>query len=51
VEATDNPLTHLVNVTRPDAVEPSLTQDEALAAAPKAADGRFAVPRILGEAE
>lgn len=50
VEATDNPLKS-VNVTRPDAIEPCLTQEEALAAAPKAEDGRFAVPRILGEAE
>ncbi|MCW2592382.1 MAG: aspartyl/glutamyl-tRNA(Asn/Gln) amidotransferase subunit [Mycobacterium sp.] len=50
VEATDNPLKS-VNVTRPDVVAPCLTQDEALAAAPKAVDGRFAVPRILGEAE
>jgi aspartyl-tRNA(Asn)/glutamyl-tRNA(Gln) amidotransferase subunit C len=50
VEATDNPLS-LVNVTRPDTVEPCLTQEQALGAAPKAVDGRFAVPRILGEAE
>jgi aspartyl-tRNA(Asn)/glutamyl-tRNA(Gln) amidotransferase subunit C len=50
VEATDNPLKDL-NVTRPDVVAPCLTQEEALAAAPKAVDGRFAVPRILGEAE
>ncbi|KRD18099.1 glutamyl-tRNA amidotransferase [Mycobacterium sp. Root265] len=50
VEATDNPL-KVLNVTRPDAVVPGLTQDEALAAAPRAEDGRFAVPRILGEAE
>jgi aspartyl-tRNA(Asn)/glutamyl-tRNA(Gln) amidotransferase subunit C len=50
VEATDNPLKS-VNVTRPDVVAPCLTQDEALAAAPKAVDGRFAVPRILGEPE
>lgn len=50
VEATDNPLKD-VNVTRPDVVQPCLTQDEALAEAPKAEDGRFAVPRILGEAE
>ncbi len=41
----------VVNVTRPDVVEPCLTQEEALAAAPNAVDGRFAVPRILGEAE
>ncbi|MDY6995145.1 MAG: Asp-tRNA(Asn)/Glu-tRNA(Gln) amidotransferase subunit GatC [Actinomycetota bacterium] len=50
VEATDNPLKD-VNVFRPDAVAPCLTQDEALAEAPNAVDGRFAVPRILGEAE
>ena len=50
VEATDNPLRD-VNVFRPDEQLPSLTQDEALAAAPQAEDGRFAVPRILGEAE
>ena len=48
VEATDNPLKD-VNVFRPDDVQPCLTQDEALAEAPKAVDGRFAVPRILGE--
>lgn len=48
VEATDNPLKD-VNVARPDAVVPSLTQEQALAAAPNAVDGRFAVPRILGE--
>lgn len=50
IEATGNPLKE-VNVTRPDAVLTSLAQDEALAAAPSAEDGRFAVPRILGEAE
>lgn len=50
VEPTGNPLKD-VNVTRPDAVQPCLTQEEALAQAPKAADGRFAVPRILGEPE
>ena len=50
VEPTGNPLKD-VNVFRPDLVEPCLTQDEALAQAPKAVDGRFAVPRILGEAE
>ncbi|GJF10743.1 aspartyl/glutamyl-tRNA(Asn/Gln) amidotransferase subunit C [Mycolicibacterium cyprinidarum] len=65
VEATDNPLarragaqgTHpegaggVVNVFRADVPRPSLTQEQALAAAPKSADERFAVPRILGEAE
>jgi aspartyl-tRNA(Asn)/glutamyl-tRNA(Gln) amidotransferase subunit C len=50
VEATDNPLKD-VNVFRPDVVEPCLTQEQALAEAPKSAEGRFAVPRILGEAE
>ncbi|RAV14542.1 Asp-tRNA(Asn)/Glu-tRNA(Gln) amidotransferase GatCAB subunit C [Mycolicibacterium sp. GF69] len=50
VEPTDNPLTD-VNVFRSDHVEQCLTQSEALAQAPKTADGRFAVPRILGEAE
>jgi aspartyl-tRNA(Asn)/glutamyl-tRNA(Gln) amidotransferase subunit C len=50
VEATDNPLKS-VNVTRPDVVEPSLSQEEALSQAPKAVEGRFAVPRILGEPE
>ncbi|MEU0494220.1 Asp-tRNA(Asn)/Glu-tRNA(Gln) amidotransferase subunit GatC [Mycobacterium sp. NPDC006124] len=48
VEATDNPLNE-VNVTRPDEVQPCLTQEQALSAAPNAVDGRFAVPRILGE--
>ena len=50
VEPTDNPLKD-VNVFRTDVVEPCLTQEEALAQAPKAVDGRFAVPRILGESE
>ena len=56
VEATDNPLSQrpgasagYANVTRPDAVAPSLTQEQALSSAPNAVDGRFAVPRILGE--
>ena len=39
----------LTNVTRPDEVRPGLTQDQALAAAPASAEGRFQVPRILGE--
>jgi aspartyl-tRNA(Asn)/glutamyl-tRNA(Gln) amidotransferase subunit C len=50
VEPTGNPLKD-VNVFRPDLVGPCLTQAEALEAAPNAVDGRFAVPRILGEAE
>ena len=48
VEPTDNPL-KAVNVTRPDQIAPCLTQQEALAEAPEALDGRFAVPQILGE--
>jgi aspartyl-tRNA(Asn)/glutamyl-tRNA(Gln) amidotransferase subunit C len=48
VAPTGNPLTD-VNVTRPDAVEECLTQEQALAAAPAVDEGRFAVPRILGE--
>jgi aspartyl-tRNA(Asn)/glutamyl-tRNA(Gln) amidotransferase subunit C len=48
VKPTGNPLKD-VNVTRPDVVEPCLTQAQVLAEAPAAIDGRFAVPRILGE--
>jgi aspartyl-tRNA(Asn)/glutamyl-tRNA(Gln) amidotransferase subunit C len=50
VTPTGNPLKE-VNVTRPDVVQPCLTQDEALAGAPRVADGRFAVPQILGESQ
>jgi len=50
VVATDNPLTD-VNVTRPDVVLPGLTQEQALDQAPRAAEGRFAVPQILGESQ
>jgi aspartyl-tRNA(Asn)/glutamyl-tRNA(Gln) amidotransferase subunit C len=50
VEPTGNPLKD-VNVTRPDTLMPCLTQEQVLAEAPEAADGRFAVPRILGEPE
>jgi aspartyl-tRNA(Asn)/glutamyl-tRNA(Gln) amidotransferase subunit C len=35
------------NVFRPDEPAPSLTQEEALGAAPQAEDGRFRVPRIV----
>jgi aspartyl-tRNA(Asn)/glutamyl-tRNA(Gln) amidotransferase subunit C len=48
VTPTGNPLRD-VNVTRPDDVSPGLTQQQALAGAPSADDGRFAVPQILGE--
>jgi len=40
----------LSNVLRDDVVSPSLDRDEVLAMAPAAEDGRFRVPRILGEA-
>ena len=50
VDPTGNPLKD-INVTRPDVIEPCLTQEQALAEAPEAIDGRFAVPRILGEPE
>jgi aspartyl-tRNA(Asn)/glutamyl-tRNA(Gln) amidotransferase subunit C len=46
------PTTHAVpmtNVMRPDVVRPSLPRDVVLAEAPAAEDGRFRVPRILGE--
>ncbi|EUA13998.1 glu-tRNAGln amidotransferase C subunit [Mycobacterium xenopi 4042] len=36
-------------MTRPDEITPGLTQQEALAQAPEAIDGQFAVPKILGE--
>ncbi len=48
VTPTGNPLRD-VNVTRPDEVQTSLTQQQALAEAPAADEGRFAVPQILGE--
>ncbi len=39
----------LVNVLRADVVRPSLDRAEVLAAAPRAEDDRFRVPRILDE--
>jgi aspartyl-tRNA(Asn)/glutamyl-tRNA(Gln) amidotransferase subunit C len=39
----------LTNVLRPDDVRPSLSPEDALAAAPAAEDRRFRVPRILEE--
>ncbi|WP_436501852.1 Asp-tRNA(Asn)/Glu-tRNA(Gln) amidotransferase subunit GatC [Actinokineospora sp. HUAS TT18] len=39
----------LTNVFRRDVVRPGLTQQQALDSAPAAEDGRFRVPRILGE--
>ena len=48
VPATSHPLP-MTNVFREDVVENTLTQEQALAGAPEAQDGRFAVPQILGE--
>ena len=48
VPATSHPMP-LTNVVRDDVPRAGLTQDEALAAAPAAQDGRFRVPRILEE--
>jgi aspartyl-tRNA(Asn)/glutamyl-tRNA(Gln) amidotransferase subunit C len=49
VAATAHPF-GLMNVVREDVLRPSLARDEVLAMAPDAEDGRFAVPRIMGEA-
>ena len=49
VEPTAHPLP-LQNVLRDDVVTPSVDRDEVLSQAPAAEDGRFRVPRILGEA-
>jgi aspartyl-tRNA(Asn)/glutamyl-tRNA(Gln) amidotransferase subunit C len=46
------PMSHavpLTNVLRADEVTPSLPRGAVLAGAPAAEDGRFRVPRILGE--
>jgi aspartyl-tRNA(Asn)/glutamyl-tRNA(Gln) amidotransferase subunit C len=40
----------LINVVRDDIVRASLSREVVLAMAPDAEDGRFAVPRIMGEA-
>jgi aspartyl-tRNA(Asn)/glutamyl-tRNA(Gln) amidotransferase subunit C len=49
VVATAHPF-GLINVVREDLIEPSLSRDDLLAMAPDSQDGRFAVPRIMGEA-
>ena len=53
VAAADIPPTShsvpLTNVLREDVVVPGIDRDEALAAAPDAAEQRFRVPRILEE--
>ncbi len=40
----------LINVLRTDEVQASVDRDEVLAEAPDAVDGRFGVPKIMGEA-
>jgi aspartyl-tRNA(Asn)/glutamyl-tRNA(Gln) amidotransferase subunit C len=45
VEAT--PTTVAASALRPDELRPSLPREEALAAAPRAHDGGFSVPRVL----
>jgi aspartyl-tRNA(Asn)/glutamyl-tRNA(Gln) amidotransferase subunit C len=49
IEPTSHPIP-LANVMRPDVVTDCLTQDEALANAPEAEQGRFKVPRIIEDA-
>ena len=49
VPPTAHPLP-LENVLRDDVVTPSIDRAEVLAEAPAAEEGRFRVPRILGEA-
>jgi aspartyl-tRNA(Asn)/glutamyl-tRNA(Gln) amidotransferase subunit C len=49
VEPTDHTVP-LRNVMRPDEVKASLSQEDALANAPAAEDGRFMVPRIVEDA-
>ena len=48
VAPTAHPLP-LRNVLRPDEPHPVLDRDEVLAMAPRAEDGRFRVPPVLGE--
>jgi aspartyl-tRNA(Asn)/glutamyl-tRNA(Gln) amidotransferase subunit C len=49
VVATAHPF-GLINVVREDELRACLDHDVVMAMAPDAEDGRFAVPRILGEA-
>ncbi|MGI8797587.1 MAG: Asp-tRNA(Asn)/Glu-tRNA(Gln) amidotransferase subunit GatC [Acidimicrobiia bacterium] len=49
VAPTAHPLP-IMNVFRADETRPCLDRDEVLTEAPAAEDGRFRVPRILGEA-
>lgn len=46
VEPTSHTL-DIYTVTRPDEAKPSLTNDEALANAPKASNAHFKVPKVI----
>lgn len=48
IPATSHPIP-MANVFREDIIEPSLSQEAALSAAPDSADGRFRVHAILDE--
>jgi len=48
IEPTSHPVP-MVNVLRPDELQPSLDRDEVLLEAPAAEAGQFRVPPILGE--
>lgn len=48
VPATSHPVP-LINVMRPDVIQPGLHNEDALEMAPAREDGRFRVPRILDE--
>ncbi len=45
----DTHISGLADVTRPDAVEPSLSVDDVLANAPQSSDGFFVVPAVFGQ--
>ncbi|GAB4013424.1 Asp-tRNA(Asn)/Glu-tRNA(Gln) amidotransferase subunit GatC [Nocardioides ultimimeridianus] len=48
VVATSHPIP-MTNVFREDVVRPGLTPEQALSGAPAQEDGKFSVPRILGD--
>ena len=48
IEPTSHPLP-MVNVLRPDVVQPALDRELLLSQAPASEDGQFRVPPILGE--
>ena len=48
IPPTSHPIP-LTNVFRDDVIAPCLTAEQALSGAPASEDGRFSVPRILGD--